>query len=103
MKKINENKWKKMNYIQCVCSCIYSNYCFQIKLEFKHDGFFGTGIKAKQENSAAKASAKTNDKMNLYDTVFRDSNMGHRFHLRLADIPSAVTVSTCTYSMVLNY
>ena len=26
---------KKMNYIQCVCSCIYSNYCFQIKLEFR--------------------------------------------------------------------
>ena len=62
---------KKMNYIQCVCSCIYSNYCFQIKLEFRHDGFFGIGIKAKQENSAARASAKTNDKMNLYDTVFR--------------------------------
>ena len=62
---------KKMNYIQCVCSYIYSNYCFQIKLEFRHVGFFGTGIKAKQENSAARASAKTNDKMNLYDTVFR--------------------------------
>ena len=62
---------KKMNYIQCVCSYIYSNYCFQIKLEFRHVGFFRAGVKAKQENPAARASAKTNNKMNLYYTVFR--------------------------------